>query len=100
MKMIFNWNGGFYMKTQFINKYVNEYGQIDINGLFKRVNFLIRDCKYDIKQLYNAQNMINELYEIYTGTKYDNINNDLFVLGFDDECTMFLLIDKISKMLF
>lgn len=88
------------MKTQFINKYVNEYGQIDINGLFKRVNFLIRDSKFDIKQLYNAQNMINELYEIYTGTQYDNINNDLFVLGFDNECEMFLLINKISDKLY
>ena len=88
------------MKTQYINKYVNEYGQIDTNGLFKRINFLIRDSKFDTNQLTHANNMINELYEIFTGTQYDNINNDLFVLGFDDECTMFLLIDKISKMLF
>ena len=88
------------MKTKYINKYVNEYGQIDTYGLLKRINFLIRDSKYDIYQLIRASDMINELHEISTGTKYDNINNDLFVLGFDDECEMFLLNDKISKMLF
>ena len=87
------------MKTQYITKYVNEYGQINIFDLFKRVNFLIRDCKFDIKQLHVADKMINELYEIYTGTKYDNVNNDLFVLGFDDENEMFLLIGKISNKL-
>lgn len=86
------------MKTQYITKYVNKYGQINIFDLFKRIKFLIRDCKFDIKQLTIAENMINELYEIYTGTIYENVNNDLFVLGFDDETEMFLLIDKISKL--
>lgn len=88
------------MKTQYITKYVNEYGQINITGLLKRVNFLVRDSKYDIKQLHIADKMIDELYEIFTGTEFENVNNDLFVLGFDDECEMFLLINKISNKLY
>lgn len=88
------------MKTQYITKYVNEYGQIDIFGLLKRIGFLYRDSKFDEKQLTRADKMINELYEIYTGTEYDNINHDLFVLGFDDECEMYRLITGISNKLY
>lgn len=88
------------MNTQYITKYVNEYGQIDTYGLLKRIGFLYRDSKFDEKQLTRADKMINELYEIYTGTKYDNINNDLFVLGFDDECEMYRLITHIGNKLY
>lgn len=88
------------MKTKYITKYVNEYGQIDVYGLLKRIDFLIRDSKFDSNQLTRADNMINELYEISTGTVFDNVNNDLFVLGFDDECQLHLLIHKISNKLY
>lgn len=87
------------MKTQYINKYINEYKQIDICGLFKRINFLVRDSKFDINQLYKADKMINELYEISTGTIYENVNSDLFVLTFDELIQMDLLIEKISNLM-
>ena len=80
------------MKTQHITKYVNEYGQINVKQLLIDIN---EKCKYHL--YYVADKLINELYEIYTGTEYENINNELFVLDFDDETEMFLLIDKISK---
>ena len=87
------------MNTQYITKYVNEYGQIDTYRLLKRINFLVRDCKFDNKQIYIADKMINELYEISTGTEYENINNDLFVLTFDEQNEMYRLITRISNII-
>ena len=80
------------MNTQYITKYVNEYGQIDTKQLLIDIN---EKCNFRLYRI--AEQLINELYEIYTGTEYENINNDLFVLDFDDETEMFLLIDKIAK---
>lgn len=82
------------MKTNYINKFVNEYGQVDTYCLLES----IRE-KYKFKLYRVAERMLDELYEIYTGTEFENINNKLFVLTFDEECNMFLLIDRLSKKL-
>ena len=83
--------------AEYLIKYgfVNDYGQIDVHGVLCKISELCNCHLYRV-----ADKLINELYEISTGTEYDGINNDLFVLGFDDECQMFLLLGKISDKLY
>ena len=81
------------MKTKYINDFIDEYNNVHVYELLCKINEL---CKF--KFYHVANNMINELYEIYCNTQFDNVNNDLFVMMFDDECMMFLLIDKIAKL--
>lgn len=80
------------MKTKYINDFITEYNDVCVYELLCKIDEL---CKF--KFYHVANNMINELYEIYCNTQFDNVNNYLFVMTFDDECMMFLLIDKIAK---
>ena len=82
------------MKTKYINDYIGIYNDVHVYELLCKINEL---CKFKLYHV--ANNMINELYEIYCNTQYENVNHDLFVMTFDEECEMFLLIDKISKNL-
>ena len=82
------------MKTKYINNYIDNYNNVHVYELLCKIDEL---CKF--KFYHVADNMINELYEIYCNTQYENVNYDIFVITFDEECKMFLLIDKISKNL-
>lgn len=84
------------MVAEYLIKYgcVNEFGQINVKMVLDKCNEF-----YNYRLYRLSEKLIDELYEVYSGTKYDGINNDLFVMGFDDECEMFLLIGKISNKL-
>ena len=83
------------MTTKYITKYVNEYGQVDTFSLLQKIEEL-----YKFRLYRSCDNMINELYEICTGTIYDNINYDLFFLTFDEVCTLSIIIERLSQKLF
>lgn len=82
------------MMTKYITDSVNKYGQVNLYEQLEKVKELIKFRFY-----HTAINIIDELYEVYSGTQFDNINSDLVVFTFDEECEMFLYIDILSKKL-
>ena len=81
------------MKTQYITDFVNESGQINETLLLRKIDEL---CRYRFYRL--ANEYLNEFLKCFWDTtKFENVNNDLVVLGFDDECTLNLLIDKLNE---
>ena len=83
------------MKAEYLKKHINEYGQINIYTALLEIHDKVNFRLYRI-----ADKMINELYEIYAGARFENINPDLVVFTFDEECEMFLLLNKISDKLY
>ena len=82
------------MKTQYITQYVNEYGQVNVYEILCKIRELCRFKFYRV-----ADKWINELYEITAGTSFENVNNELFFMTFDEECEFYHLISLISKKL-
>lgn len=81
--------------TQYITSFVNEYGQINVYECLCKIHELVNYRFY-----HKADKMINELYELSIGTKFDNVNADLFFLTFSEETEMYLLINKIATKLY
>ena len=80
------------MTTQYITKFVNEYGQVNTYEAIEKAKELYKFRLYN-----SAKNILAELIELNNGTEYDNVNNDLFFLTFDEECEANLYMDRINK---
>lgn len=67
------------MTTQYITKFVNEYGQVNAYEAIEAIREAIR-----FKTYATAGKMIEELEALHNGETFEDVNADLFFLTFDE----------------
>ena len=71
------------MTTQYITKFVNEYGQVNTHEALEAIRRAMR-----LRTYATAGAMIEELENLFNGEDYDNVNGELFFLTFDEEAEL------------